>query len=245
MEAMIDPEPLPPSGAPHLVRTTRRRGRMSQAKRSALITLLPRWSIERPLDPATLDEEFGRSAPRLLDVGVGTGEATLAWAEKHPDHDVVAVELHRPGVARMLQDLDRDGPSNVRVLEADVTMLLTELVEATPAKSTHLFDAIRVLFPDPWPKKRHVLRRLVDRSFVSSVADLLPVGGWLHLATDWDDYAQQMLEALEDEPRLRIDSQLLRPEGSNRPTRPVTVYEARGLASGREITDLVALRREP
>lgn len=249
------------------MRTTKRRGRMSDAKRDALATLAPTWSVTTPLRAPALDAAFGRAAPRLLDVGVGTGEATLHWAARHPDHDVIAVELHRPGLARLLQRLDADGPTNVRVLEADVTTVIADLADlGTDARPPGpVVHAVRVLFPDPWPKRRHRHRRLVDRSFVSAVADLLPPGGWLHLATDWDDYALQMRLALLHEPRLVIDldaeeadAGLTAPEpgrpedvdpddpptwASARPARPVTTYEGRGIDAGRRITDLVAHRR--
>ncbi len=238
---------------------------MSAAKRDALIDLLPRWSLPNPLTTplteSSLRATFGRSAPRLLDIGVGTGEATLAWAIDNPDHDVVAVELHRPGIARMLQVLESEGPPNVRIVETDAVRLLDALTnpasttaggvapspQATEptagtstcpppppgASATHgdatatshdpavgtagashdlprfdlpRFDGVRVLFPDPWPKARHRSRRLVDRRFVATVADLLPDGGWLHLATDWDGYALQMVRALLAEPRFEVDA---------------------------------------
>jgi tRNA (guanine-N7-)-methyltransferase len=199
-----DPSSRDQGAAARAVCTTKRRGRMSDAKRDALATLTPRWGLTVPLRDSTLTAAFGRSAPRLLDVGVGTGEATRAWAAQHPDHDVVAVELHRPGLARLLQALDREGPANVRVLDADVTTLVVDL--ADPGREDGaVVHAVRVLFPDPWPKRRHRNRRLVDRAFVSTVADLLPPGGYLHLATDWDDYALQMRLALLHEPRLAID----------------------------------------
>ena len=253
-----DPSSRDQGAAARAVRTTKRRGRMSDAKRDALATLTPRWGLTVPLRDSTLTAAFGRSAPRLLDVGVGTGEATRAWAAQHPDHDVVAVELHRPGLARLLQALDREGPANVRVLDADVTTLVVDL--ADPGREDGaVVHAVRVLFPDPWPKRRHRNRRLVDRSFVSTVADLLPPGGWLHLATDWDDYALQMRLALLHEPRLAIDldggltaADLGHPDdvdlddpptwASARPDRPVTTYEGRGVEAGRHITDLVAHR---
>ncbi len=244
----IDPSPSL-SGAPYVVRTTRRRGRMSDAKRTALAELLPRWVVDAPLTPTELDDAFGRSAPRLLDVGVGTGEATRAWAAGHPDHDVVAVELHRPGLARLLQELEADGPSNVRVLEADATRVVTHLVELRDHGTAPSFQAVRVLFPDPWPKKRHRPRRLVDEVFTGDVADLLVEGGWLHVATDWDDYAVQVHAALRSDTRWELEVDHAVPAGgplvesSARPDRPVTTYERRGLEAGRRITDLVARRR--
>ena len=239
---------------------------MSAAKRDALIDLLPAWSLPNPLTTplteAALTAAFGRSAPRLLDIGVGTGEATLAWATDHPDHDVVAVELHRPGIARMLQELDADGPPNVRIVETDVVRLFDVLTGVlTATDEGPLFDGVRVLFPDPWPKARHLSRRLVDQRFLATVADLLPPGGWLHLATDWDGYALQMARALAAEPRFEVDAdpdalaEILDPGydppagedplswSSPRPPRPVTTYERRGIRAGRRVTDLLARRR--
>lgn len=159
-------------------------------------------------------------------MGVGDGEATRVWAAEEPMAQVLAVELHRPGLAKLLTALEDSGPPNVRVLEADALEVLAGL----PDGSVH---AIRVLFPDPWPKRRHVARRLVDRAFVETAARLLLPGGRLELATDWADYAEHMVTMVATEPRLR-----LRPDGVPA-ARPVTAYERRGLAAGRTITDLV------
>ena len=151
---------------------------------------------------------------------------------------MVAVELHRPGIAHLLRQLAADGPRNVRVVDADVTALL-------PSAPPESFEAIRILFPDPWPKKRHHKRRLVDPGFVRGATDRLAPGGRLHLATDWPDYAEAMRAALAVEPRLRpdVDHGLVPSTWrTNRPNRPITAYEQRGLDAGREATDLVAIR---
>ena len=191
---------------------------------------------------------FGRVAPLMVDIGGGTGEASLAWAADHPDHDVLAVEVHRPGLARLVSALEAGGPPNVRVVEVDATALLA----AWPVGS---IAQVRVLFPDPWPKRRHVGRRLVEPDFVRRVADLLRFEGVLHLATDWRDYADQMRASLATEVRLRpqVTGSTEEPSTgtlgrgpvpwrSDRPDRPVTAYERRGIAAGRSITDLVAQR---
>jgi len=223
---------------------------MSPAKEQALEHLSPRWSLEgsRPLAAPDLDESFGRRAPRLLDIGVGNGKATRAWAVEHPEADVVAVELHRPGIARLLGDLESAGPSNVRVTEADVTGLVGPHTT---------FRAVRILFPDPWPKRRHTKRRLVDEGFVSLLADAVEPGGWLHLATDWTDYADQMRAAIAGDSRWRPQVDGHQPDDrdgpdddmplvarwiSDRPPRPETIYELRAIGAGRSITDLVAHR---
>ncbi|CAN5907784.1 tRNA (guanosine(46)-N7)-methyltransferase TrmB [soil metagenome] len=223
-------------------RTTHRRGRMSAAKRTVLTELGPRWMLDpgEVATPGALAQRFARDVPRLLDIGGGNGQAARDWAQEHGDHDVVAVELHRPGIARLVADLEGGGPPNVRVVEADVTRLLDD---AGPGS----FAAVRVLFPDPWPKRRHVGRRLVEPGFVRRVADILPAGGWVHLATDWDEYAAQMRWVLATEPRLDPVVEASDVGGTSwrttRPSRPVTAYEQRGLDAGRTITDLVALRR--
>src|SRR5690606_18882389 len=111
---------------------------------------------------------------RLLDIGVGYGAATIDWARRHLDDLVVAVELHQPGIVTLIQTLDADGPANVRVVEADVEPLLYRLAPGS-------FTDVRILFPDPWPKKRHTKRRLIDEGLIARVTDLLPVGGTLHL----------------------------------------------------------------
>ena len=224
-------QPPRPTAPPPGVRTTRRRGRTSAAKVAALTELGPSWSIATtgPWSAETVGEAFGRTGPILVDIGVGSGEATRAWAADHPTMLVVALELHRPGLARLLTDLDQAGPDNVRVAEVDALEVLGRLEPGS-------VRAIRVLFPDPWPKRRHVARRMVDRAFASAAADALEPGGQLLLATDWLDYAEHMRTMVATEPRLEP----VAVEG--RPDRPVTAYEQRGLRAGRSITDL-AFRR--
>lgn len=224
------PELVTPPGG---VRTTRRRGRTSSAKVEALATLGPRWSVPAtgPWTAAALSERFGRSGPIFLDIGPGNGVATRAWAAERPDALVIAIELHRPGIARLLTDLEDDGPPNVRVAEADAVAV----VDAVDAGS---IAEVRVLFPDPWPKRRHVTRRLVDRAFVGAVGDALAPGGHLHLATDWADYAEHMRTMVATDRRFE-------PRPGERPPRPVTAYERRGIDLGRAITDLVYERVDP
>lgn len=218
---------------------------MSPAKRLDLARLGTRWGLRdaiapgAPLEAHALDRAFGRRAPRLLDIGVGNGSATVAWARYHPEADVLAIELHQPGLVQLLRDLDAGAAPNVRVLEVDVTEIITTL-------EPHVIDHVRVLFPDPWPKRRHHYRRLIDPWFVGRVADLLPAGGTLHVATDHEDYAEHTRAVLAAEVRFepRPESPELNTDWrSTRPERPVTAYEQRGLTSGRRITDLVVHRR--
>lgn len=231
---MTSKPPSEPTAPPPGVRTTRRRGRTSPAKVAALTDLGPRWSVPTsgPWTLAAIHAAFERGAPLFVDIGVGSGEATRDWAARHPDASVLALELHRPGLARLLTDLEHEGPANVRVAEVDA---LTVLDDLPPASVTE----VRVLFPDPWPKRRHVARRMVDRAFVAAVADVLVPGGLLHLATDWDDYAEHMRTM------VATDARLVPVAVDHRPDRPVTAYEQRGLRAGRTITDLAYCRVEP
>jgi len=221
-----DAHPLvtrPPQG----VRTTRRRGRTSAAKAAVLHDLGPTWTL--PADGLPDGWSGGGGAapgPLLVDIGIGSGDATRSWAAQAPEARVLAIELHRPGIAKLLTALEAEGPENVRVVEADALAVLDQLGSSSVA-------GIRVLFPDPWPKRRHVERRMVDRSFVGLVARVLSPGGILHLATDWEDYAEHMRSMVATDPRFELQV------GAGRPDRPVTAYERRGLDAGRTIVDLV------
>lgn len=220
---------------------------MTAARLTTVAELGPRFALDgdAPFAPAALTNTFGRRAPRLLDIGVGNGEATLTYAAAHRDHDLIAVELHRPGIAYLLRRLADTETTNVRVIEADVTSVVADLRPGA-------IDDVRILFPDPWPKARHRKRRLVDDAFVAELAAALPVGGRLHLATDWLDYADQMRVAIAGSPRFRpvedavhgADEAGIVRWRSARPDRPITAYERRGLDAGRTITDLVAERVE-
>lgn len=223
------PDPAPPSIGG--VRTTRRRGRTSAAKEAARRDLLPRWGVGASGPwPGAARIAAGHDGPVALDLGVGDGAATRAWAAARPELLVVAIELHHPGLAKLLAELERDGPPNVRVAEADAVAVVVACELGSLA-------AVRLLFPDPWPKRRHVGRRMVDRAFVVAVADALEEGGELHVATDWDDYAEHARTMVASEDRL-----VPLPSARAIP-RPTTTYEARGLAAGRQITDLVWARR--
>jgi tRNA (guanine-N7-)-methyltransferase len=222
--------PPPPPGS---VATTKVRGRMSAAKLRTLAELGPRYGIaldpDRPLADR-LDEAFCRTAPRLLDVGIGRGEATVAWALAHPGRDVVAVEVHRPSVAATLLALDGAGATNGRVVEVDVR---TVLDQAAPGD---LHD-VRILFPDPWTKRRHHGRRMVDAALAARTAAIVPPGGTLHVATDHAGYAAHVVATLSADDRWDVDP------AAERPERPVTTYEALGRAAGRTIHDVIATRR--
>ncbi len=207
-----------------------RRGRMSPAQRAAVDTLLPRYGVpEGPLDVTTL---FG-GRPVALEIGFGLGHATVEMALADPTTGIVAVDVHTPGVARLLLALEEHGLDNVRVVHDDAVELLRERV----ADSS--LAAIRVFFPDPWPKARHHKRRLVRPDLVRLMASRLQPGGVLHCATDWASYAEVMLEVLTAEPTLRNAYD----DWAPRLERPMTKFERAGLEQGHEVADLVFVRR--
>lgn len=222
---------------PTVVRTYKKRSRIRPGQAAALVDLWPRFGVDLQdggtdgvLDPAVL---FGRRAPLVLEIGFGQGEATVAMAAADPDRDVLAVDVHRPGAGVLLQRLEGAGLSNVRVVVGDAVPLLRDRV---PDGS---LDELRVFFPDPWPKARHHKRRLVTPAFVALAASRLRPGGRLHLATDWADYADAMLRAVDGEPLLHNASGGFTPRPGWRPT---TRFETQGLQKGHVVRDVLAHR---
>ncbi|MGH8893864.1 MAG: tRNA (guanosine(46)-N7)-methyltransferase TrmB, partial [Actinomycetes bacterium] len=188
---------------PNGVRTYKRRaGRVTPTQGAAIDRLWPLLGVAvdgRPLDLAAL---FGRSAPVVLEIGFGMGEATAAMAAAEPERDVLAVDVHTPGHGHLLNLVEAGALTNVRVASGDARVLLAEML--LPGS----LAAVRVFFPDPWPKARHAKRRLVTRAFVDLVADRLVDGGHLHVATDMAAYADQAREALAGHPALRVTTDL-------------------------------------
>jgi tRNA (guanine-N7-)-methyltransferase len=202
---------------------------MSAAKVDAVQRLLPRYGLpEGLLDEQTLFD--GR--PVVLEIGFGLGHATIEMAQDDPGTGIVAVDVHTPGVSRLLSAVDELGLDNVRVVHDDaVDLMRTRIPESS-------LDAIRIFFPDPWPKARHHKRRIVRPDLVALMASRLRPGGVLHTATDWSEYAESMLEVLDAEPLLRNAYAGTAP----RLERPMTKFERQGLAAGHEVTDLVFVR---
>ncbi len=206
-----------------------RRGRMSPTQLDALGRLGPVYDLpEGPLDATTLFD--GR--PVALEIGFGLGDATVEMAQSDPGTCIVAIDVHTPGVARLLLAVDALGLGNVRVVVGDAVELLRERI---PESS---LSAIRVFFPDPWPKARHHKRRIIRPDLVSLMASRLVPGGELHCATDWAEYAESMREVLSAEPLL-CDADAA---GTPRLARPMTKFERTGLDKGHEVSDLVFVR---
>ena len=208
----------------------RREGRITRAQEQALTRLWTRYGLEAV--DIDLDACFGRRAPRTLEIGFGNGETLASLADQEPATDFLGIEVHRPGIGHLLLALERRELDNVRVVCADaIQVLKTCLPDAS-------LDRVLLFFPDPWPKKRHHKRRIVRPDFVELLARKLRTGGMLHMATDWEDYAQHMLEVMAGTPSFR--NRAGPGNTSARPDyRPVTKFEQRGLRLGHGVRDLL------
>jgi tRNA (guanine-N7-)-methyltransferase len=211
-----------------------RQGRMSPAQRAALDSLAPRYGLAFVPAPIEFAQVFGRVAPVVLEIGCGMGETTAAIAAAHPATDYVGIEVHGPGVGslfRLARDLNL---ANLRVVQHDAVEVVSAMIPAASLAAVHVF------FPDPWPKKRHHKRRLLKPAFVHELALRLVPGGILHVATDWEDYAQEILATLAAEPLLANTAEGFVPRPASRPE---TKFEARGVRLGHAVFDLVFKRR--
>jgi tRNA (guanine-N7-)-methyltransferase len=212
-----------------------RQGRVSNAQRRAHDSLLPRYGV--PYSPARLDLDalFGRSAPHVLEIGFGMGETTAAVAATQPGIDYLGIEVHTPGVGSLLKLIDERALANVRIVQHDAVEVLEHMI------APDALDGVHIFFPDPWPKKRHHKRRLIQPPLVALIASRLKPGGYIHAATDWEEYAQQILEVLSGEPTLRNAAQTFAPRPAYR---PLTKFEQRGLRLGHGVWDVIFDRRE-
>ncbi len=237
-QADAAPAATPTQAHPHLDRPLRsfvlRAGRLGSGQARALTELGPRYLL--PYQPAVADWDaaFGRQAPRVLEIGFGMGQATAAIAAARPDLDFIGVEVHQPGVGALLREIGARGLTNIRILQHDAVQVLQQMVLPASLAGVHVY------FPDPWHKKRHHKRRLIQPPLVDLLASRLQPGGWLHCATDWDDYAQQMLQVLGDCPALANTAAGFAPRPA---MRPLTKFEARGLKLGHGVWDLLFTRR--
>jgi len=209
----------------------KREGRMTAAQKRALEELWPRYGVE-PGVPIDFKKLFGRNCPVVLEIGFGNGESLATMAQANPDKCYLGVEVHRPGVGNLLQVIEQTGIDNVRVSKTDTVELLNEQLP------DHSLAAVQIYFPDPWPKARHHKRRLVQPEFMQLLRRKLIPGGSVHLATDWQNYAEHMLEvmeAAEGYTNTAGPGQFLpRPDW-----RPQTKFERRGVRLGHAVFDLL------
>ena len=206
---------------------------MSNAQQRALENLLPRYGLAYAQTLLDLNAVFGRDAPKILEIGFGMGESTAAIAAAHPGIDYLGVEVHAPGVGSLLKQIDERALGNLRIVRHDAVEVLTHMIAPESLSGIHVF------FPDPWPKKRHHKRRLIQAPLVSLLAQKLQPGGYLHVATDWHEYAEHILAV------LRATSALMNTAADYAPRpayRPLTKFEQRGLKLGHGVWDVIFSR---
>ena len=211
-----------------------RQGRVSNAQQRAHQTLLPQFGIPYAPGLIDLDHVFGRRAPKILEIGFGMGETTAAIAALHPENDYLGIEVHTPGVGSLLKTIEEEGLTNVRIVQHDAVEVLCHMI------GHGTFDGAHVFFPDPWPKKRHHKRRLLQPAFVALLVERMKRGAYLHVATDWQEYAEYVLAVLKNNPLLENTAMDYAPRPAYRPQ---TKFETRGLKLGHGVWDVIFKRR--
>ncbi len=229
-------QPVPPRD--HIRSFVLRQGRVSAAQARHHDEGMPKWGIPYRAAPLDLTAAFGRPVgdmrPKILEIGCGMGETTATIAAAHPENDYLGIEVHTPGVGSLLKEIATRELSNLRVIQHDAVEVVRDMIAPGALAGIHVF------FPDPWPKKRHHKRRLIQPPFVALLASRLAPGGYFHCATDWEEYAQQMLEVLGAEPLLANTADGFAPRPDYRPQ---TKFETRGLRLGHGVWDVVFRRR--
>lgn len=214
----------------HIRSFVMRSGHMTESQRNTRARSLSTWGIAYSAETIDFKEIFGRPGPQILEIGFGMGETTAEMARFHPEWNLLGAEVYRAGVGALLSRIEKLGLTNIRIIEHDVVEILTHMI------ADQSLDAVHIYFPDPWPKKRHHKRRLIQPDFVKLMASRLKAGGYIHCATDWEPYAQSMLAVLSAESSLAN----LASGYHERPAwRPMTKFEARGLGLGHTVNDLL------
>lgn len=211
---------------------TLRQGRLTPAQQRAMDELFPRFGVPSGETPLDFDTIFGRTAPRILEIGFGNGDSLAAIAHAHPGNDYLGIEVHTPGVGHLLLKIEELALTNLRVMRDDAVEVLTHRIADAS------LDAVYLFFADPWPKKRHHKRRIVQEEFAQLLRSKLKPGGHFHMATDWENYAQHMLEVMNVAAGFRNTS----PSGDYVPRpdyRPLTKFEQRGQRLGHGVWDLI------
>ena len=234
---MSDPENTPQSvPPPRGIRSfVLRTGRTTTGQAKAIETLGPRYVLPYQPTPVDLAQAFGRDAPTVLEIGFGMGEATAHIAGLMPEKNFLCCEVHTPGVGALLKRIGEQGLTNIRIVQHDAVEVLEHMLAPESLAGVHIF------FPDPWHKARHNKRRLVQPHFLAKLLPRLEPGAYVHCATDWEPYAQQMLEVLSAEPQLRNTAEGFAPRPEYR---PLTKFENRGLRLGHGVWDVVFVKRD-
>ncbi len=211
-----------------------RQGRVSTAQQRAIDTLLPRFGIPYSAEPLNLVRTFGRTAPVILEIGFGMGDSTATIAQSHPENDYLALEVHTPGVGNLLKLIEAQQLPNIRIMQHDAVEVLRDMI------GDGTLDGVHIFFPDPWHKARHNKRRLIQSPFIAQLVKKLKPGGYIHVATDWQDYAEQVLAVLSAEPLLENTAANYAPRPDYR---PLTKFEQRGILLGHGVWDLIFVRK--
>jgi tRNA (guanine-N7-)-methyltransferase len=210
-----------------------RQGRVSNAQQRAHESLLPVYGIPYAPQLVDLGTAFGRTAPKILEIGFGMGETTATIAAAHPENDYLGIEVHTPGVGSLLKELGEQQLANVRIIQHDAVEVLQNMI------APETFDGAHIFFPDPWPKKRHHKRRLIQPPLIALLAGRLKPGAYLHAATDWQEYAEQILDVFGREVQLQNSADGFAPRPDYRPQ---TKFETRGLKLGHGVWDIIFRR---
>ncbi len=229
-------------GYGHIKSYVRRAGRMSAAQEKYYAEMMPKIGLPYARQTVDLAAIFGRDNPKVLEIGTGMGETTARIADAHRDIDYLGVEVHVPGIGALCKQIAERELANLRICQHDAVEVVRYML---PESS---LDGVHVFFPDPWHKARHNKRRLIQPPFVALLASRLKPGGYLHCATDWDEYAHQMLDVLSDEPSLvnTVDGPSVEPMSGFAPRpdyRPLTKFENRGLRLGHGVWDVIFRKR--
>lgn len=215
---------------PHIRSFVHRRGHITQGQKDALDRLMGQWSIPHTKHALDVVSAFGHQAPLILEIGFGMGETTEKIALARPNDLFLGVEVFNAGVGSLLNRIEQSGLNNVRIIQHDAVEVLRDMIAPASLSGVHIY------FPDPWPKKRHHKRRLIQPAFVALLASRLAPGAYVHLATDWEHYAMQMLEVLSGEAALKNTADGFAPRPDYR---PLTKFETRGLRLGHGVWDLI------
>ena len=212
-----------------------RQGRVSNAQQRYHETMMAQIGIPYAPTRLDLDHVFGRHAPRIFEIGFGMGETSAAIAAAHPENDYLGVEVHTPGVGSLCKLIAENNIANQRIVQHDAVEVLRDMIQPGVLSGVHIF------FPDPWPKARHHKRRLIQPPLVALLASRLAPGGYIHCATDWEEYAQQMLEVLSAEASLENTADGFAPRPDYR---PLTKFEQRGLRLGHGVWDVIFRKKQ-
>ena len=215
-----------------------RQGRVTKGQANALETQWPKYGVEYGLQDIDLNTLFGRKdSKKILEIGFGMGETTAKIAQTVPNCDFLAAEVHTPGVGALLKLIEEQALTNIRIIQHDVVEVLQNML------ADNSLDGVHIFFPDPWHKKRHHKRRLIQAEFVKLLCTKLKIGGYLHVATDWQEYAEWVLEVLNAEPQLQNTAAKDNNGYAEKPSyRPLTKFENRGIKLGHGVWDMVFLK---